>query len=102
MMERNFWDRVKALLKQNKATQKEAAAACNVSIRTFQNWINRDLYPTVLDGYQLAHFLGVTVEYLVTGKEGKTKKHIKGAMSNLKAAEEKLKKLSCRTAAEAL
>ena len=102
MPERNFWNRVKAVLKIIKATQKEAAAACNTSVRTFQNWINRDLYPTVLDGYHLAHFLGVSVEYLVTGKEGKTKKYLNGAMSNLKAAEEKLKKLSCRAVTKIL
>ena len=83
-MENNsFWDRVYALIKKNKVKQIDAAQACHVSLRTFQNWKYRKLYPTVIDGYLLARFLGVTVEYLVTGREGKQKKQIEKACSLL-------------------
>ena len=93
MLEKIFWNRVKHLIKEKNATQRDAAAACKVSLRTFQNWIYRDLYPTIVDGYLLAHFLGVSVEYLITGKESKTKKKILAVQSQLKAAEEKLGKI---------
>ena len=52
-----FWVRVNNLIKKNKTTQKNAAAACGVRLRTFQNWMSRNLFPTVIDGYHLARFL---------------------------------------------
>jgi transcriptional regulator with XRE-family HTH domain len=89
-----FWIRVKSLIKKNKTTQREAAAACGVSLRTFQNWIYNNLYPCVITGYYLARFLGVSVEYLVTGKEGQTKRQIDNVCMLLKGAEKKLEKIS--------
>ena len=89
----NFWGRVKSLIRKNNTTQIDAAAACHISPRTFQNWIRRDLYPTIIDGYHLANFLGVSVEYLVTGKDGKTKKQIEAACSVLLKTYIKLNKI---------
>jgi transcriptional regulator with XRE-family HTH domain len=88
-----FWDRVYNLMKKNKITQKEAAASCGVSLRTFQNWKYRNLYPTIVDGYLLARFLGVSMEYLVSGKEGDSKKKIEKVRSLLGEADRKLQKI---------
>ena len=93
MKEEKFWTIVKSILKKNKKTQAEAAAACGVKLRTFQNWIYKDLFPTIVDGYNLARFLGVSVEYLVTGKEKDTKIKIDSARYLLKEADNKLKKI---------
>ena len=93
MAERKFWEMVKIMLKENKMTQIQAAAACGVSVRTFRNWIYRNLYPTIVDGYQLARFLGVSVEYLVTGKEKETKIKIDSARILLQEAENNLRKI---------
>ena len=65
------------LIKKNKTTQKKVAEACGINLRTFQNWVNKNLFPTVYDGYKLANFLGVTVEYLVTGQIGNPRRHVK-------------------------
>ena len=88
-----FWGRVKSLIRKNKTTQTEAATACHVSPRTFQNWIRRGLYPTIIDGYFLANFLGVSVDYLVTGREKTTKKQIEAACCELLRAYTKLNKI---------
>ena len=93
MAQNSFWSRVNSLIRKNKTTQIEAAAACSTSPRTFQNWIRKDLYPTIIDGYHLANFLGVSVEYLVTGREGKTKKQIEDARSELLRTYIKLNKI---------
>jgi len=90
MTGRKFWDIVKYTLKQNKQTQIDAAAVCGVSVRTFRNWIYKNLYPTIIDGYLLARFLGVSVEYLVTGKEKDTKNKINSARYLLKEADDSL------------
>ena len=93
MTERKFWDIVKCRLKKNKQTQIAAAAACGVSVRTLRNWMYRGLYPTIIDGYLLARFLGVSVDYLVTGKEKDTKIKINSARSLLKEADSNLGKI---------
>ena len=85
-----FWERVNNLIKKNKTTQKNAAVACGVSLRTFQNWTYRNLFPTIVDGYRLARFLKVSVEYLVTGREGVSTKQAERARIFLKKADEKL------------
>jgi len=87
----NFWDRVNSILKRNRLTQSMAAAACGVKLKTFQSWIRKDYYPTVLGGHALAGFLGVTVEYLVTGKNCATKKQIEDVRLLLKEADQQLK-----------
>ena len=83
MTKNKFWERVNSLIRINNTTQVEAAAACGVNKRTFQNWIQRGLYPTIIDGYYLAGFLGVSVEFLVTGRETKTTKQVEMARSRL-------------------
>ena len=93
MVENSFWSRVYTLIKKNRIKQIDAAQACHISLRTFQNWKYRGLYPTVIDGYILARLLGVTVEYLVTGREGKQKKQIEKARSLLNKADQVLREI---------
>ena len=88
-----MWERVKRLLKNNKLTQSMAAEACGVKLTTFQSWIRKDYYPTILSGYELARFLGVSVEYLVTGNEREGKKQIETVRSVLKELDEELGKI---------
>ena len=88
-----MWTRVKRLLKEKKLTQSMAAEVCGVKLATFQSWIRKDYYPSILGGYALARFLEVTVEYLVTGKKREAKEQIETVRSVLKEADEKLKKI---------
>ena len=91
MVKESMWNRVNRLLKEGKKTQNMAAKACGVNLRTFQGWIRKDYYPCIFGGYALARFLGVTVEYLVTGRDGKTKNQIETVRSILKDVDAKLK-----------
>ena len=93
MAKENMWVRVNRLLKQNKVSQSMAAEVCGVKLRTFQGWIHKDYYPTVLGGYALARFLGVTVEYMVTGRDADAKRQTETARTMLKEADEKLKSI---------
>jgi transcriptional regulator with XRE-family HTH domain len=71
-----FWDRIKSLATKNKITQAEIAKTCRISVNTLYGWINKGIYPPVIDAYKIAHFLGVTVDYLVAGKNKKEQKAV--------------------------
>jgi transcriptional regulator with XRE-family HTH domain len=88
-----FWKQVNLLIKKNGTTQKAVAGACGLSPGTFKGWMAKDIYPTIIDGYYIARFLGVTVEYLVTGQEGTAKAHIEKARSLLMGADKELGKI---------
>jgi transcriptional regulator with XRE-family HTH domain len=91
-----FWKRVKELIKKKKATQADVARACGFSLRTFQGWMAKGVSPTVTEAYHLAKVLGVTVEYLLTGKNKRVKNiesRIDSAESLLEQAKTKLDKI---------
>ena len=90
---KSFWLRVNQQLKKEKATQKELAAFTGILPRTMENWIYRGNFPLINEGYQIAKFLNVSVEYLVTGKERKKEAKIAAIRSLLTRADEKLRKL---------
>ena len=71
MKRRNFlfWKRVKELLKTRKASQRELAAYLGVSRRTFEGWIYQRRFPNVEKAYLIAQALGVTVDFLISGKD---------------------------------
>ena len=89
----DFWNRVRVLIKREKTTQKALAEYLGVPVRTLGNWIYRGLYPVITEGYYIAQFLGVSVDYLVTGKEKKTDAKINSIRSLLKQTDEKLKRM---------
>jgi transcriptional regulator with XRE-family HTH domain len=64
-----FWARVKRLIKNKKTTQEEVAKACGIHLRTLEGWMYKGIYPTISDAYSLAKTLGVSMEYLLTGKD---------------------------------
>ena len=64
-----FWNRTKALLRDNKITQKEAAEACGRSLSTFKGWMLKCIIPPLDDAFALARLLGVTLEFLITGRD---------------------------------
>ncbi len=64
---KDFWKRVESLLTQdlNKAW---LSKEINVPPSTFSNWITRDFDPKLSKAQAIADALGVSVEYLITGK----------------------------------
>ena len=75
----DFWMRVKELLKAQNATQDKIAKQINERADTFSKWIQKDRLPDAAQSYKIAVALGVSVEYLVTGKEPDNSEKIKQA-----------------------
>ncbi|GHU66271.1 hypothetical protein FACS189447_06800 [Spirochaetia bacterium] len=85
-----FWGRVRQLIKKKNITQAKLAETCGLSLETFHGWMYKDVWPTVRDAYYLAKVLGVSLEYLMTGKE----KHEEGIESKIKNIRSLLDKAS--------
>ena len=66
-----FWERTKKLIKAHKITQEKFALYIGVVPGTFRNWIYYGIVPDVITASNIADALGVTVEYLVKGTDGK-------------------------------
>ena len=86
-----FWKRVKLLLKQRNLTQATAAGACGRSLYTFKGWMSKNIIPPLDNAYDLSRLLGVSLEYLITGKiNNKALKNNRALVVMLKKAAEKL------------
>lgn len=68
MEAKEFWARVKTLLKEKKITQKQLSLDIGCAERSVDIWIAKDNVPGVFEAYKIARILGVSVEYLVTGE----------------------------------
>ena len=93
MHAKTFWLRVNQLLKKAKTTQRELANYLGIPQRTLENWIYRGNLPLINEGYRMAKFLNVSVDFLITGKEEKKQAEIAAIRSLLTRADEKLRKL---------
>ncbi|GHU67450.1 hypothetical protein FACS189447_09660 [Spirochaetia bacterium] len=92
----DFWNRVRLLIKQRKTTQEKIADMCGISYGTFRGWIWKGIFPPLTDAYNISMVLGVTIEYLLIGKDCKDRKaelKIEKARSFLHLADEKLGKM---------
>lgn len=70
----DFWQNVKTLIKNKNTKQQAVADIAGISLLTMRGWITHDRLPDVVSAYKIAQALGVSVEYLVTGKEVDGKK----------------------------
>jgi transcriptional regulator with XRE-family HTH domain len=86
----DFWNRVRLLLRNSGRTQASAAAACNLRLNTLRGWMSKNIIPTVFDAYNIAAYLEVTLEYLITGKETDMGIQMEKTNLLLKNAEKKL------------
>jgi transcriptional regulator with XRE-family HTH domain len=64
-----FWIRTKSLLRNRKITQENFCKECDISLATFVSWMHNNRAPDVYSAYKIAHALGTSVEYLVTGED---------------------------------
>jgi transcriptional regulator with XRE-family HTH domain len=70
-----FKENLKSELAYSGMLVKELAAKSGVNKHSINNYLNtRGQIPSIEAGYKIAQALGVSVEYLVTGKEGKRSK----------------------------
>ena len=65
----SFWKRTNNLIKSQRTKQEVIAEKCNISYQTFRGWVSRKTFPGGDETYLIAHTLGTTVEYLVTGNK---------------------------------
>ena len=68
MKTKAFWSRVKAGIKEKSVTQAEAAKACQLPYAKLRNWMSRNMIPPLDSAHRLARFLGVSLEFLISGR----------------------------------
>jgi transcriptional regulator with XRE-family HTH domain len=89
-----FWGRVKTLIKKKGVTQSEAAKACGIPPETFRGWMSKHIIPTVFSAYDIARYLGVSLEYLVQGRgTDRVSKTAEEVIVLLNKAEDKLNRI---------
>ena len=86
-----FWGRVRLRIKEKSVTQAEAAKVCGVPHSTLRNWMSKNMVPPLNYAHRLARYLGVSLEYLISG-QGMDKVSLTNekVLNLLKEAEEKL------------
>ena len=88
-----YWERVKVLIKAHKITVGKFAEYIDIPRSTLYSWIQFGFSPEVGTAYNIATALGVSVEYLVTGEDGKSLKVRLEQTETRKTAGDKIKKL---------
>ena len=96
MIIKAFWKRVKLLLKEKGVTQAAAAKACGWSLNTFRGWMSKDIIPPLEDAFELAQFLNVSLEFLITGRKRERTTQIEKVRFLLTKANEKLERYAAR------
>ena len=67
-----YWKRVFKLMKTHKISAEKFAEYIKIPRSTFYSWKRCKRSPEVGTAYNMATALGVSVEYLVTGENGKS------------------------------
>jgi len=79
----DFWNRVNEQLKSHKISRKKFAEFINVPYSTFNSWLRNSRSLEVFTAYNISTALGVNLEFLLTGIDGKN------AEERLKQTEER-------------
>ena len=88
-----FWDRVRALIRANKISQRKYAVYIGVPYGTLKDWMCYGVWPDILSAVKIAESLGVTMEYLVRGKDSISSETKEKETKKRKEAAEKIKKM---------
>ena len=89
-----FWNRVKYLIKTHKTSQGEIAELLGIPLGTLRNWMYNGRLPDVVTACDLAILLGVTVDFLVYGKNRKPVKERMSRLLERKKAASRITKLA--------
>ena len=85
-----FWKRVKVLIKAHNVSQEKFAAHIGMPLSTLKGWMFHNRVPDVGSAYGIAASLGVTLDYLVFGKENDSYEEEKKRRSEVKEAAARL------------
>ena len=89
-----FWKRIQVLVKAHKVSQKYFADYVGINYSSYKSWLYHSRLPDAITTYKIATALGVSMEFLVTGKETRNEiLHIRQTEARKKTCE-KLKKLT--------
>lgn len=72
MKNKDFWDRVNNFIKTSNKTQKTFSSECGFGERRIESLCSGDRLPDPLECLSIANVMGVTVDYLLTGKVSET------------------------------
>ena len=89
-----FWERVKKLARAHKISLEKLAGYVDVSHNTFKGWMQHNRIPDAYTAYDIAVALGVTVEFLVIGADGKASENREREALARKTAAAEIKKMS--------
>ena len=89
-----FWERVKSLMRAHKISQKDFSAYIGVSFQTFRCWLHYNRIPDAYTSCDIAEALGVSVEYLVRGVDGKAMENREKETLIRKTAAAEIRKIS--------
>ena len=64
-----FWHRVKVRAKEKFVTQDTVAKAAGLSPIKLRVWMSKNMVPPLSYAYRLSQYLGVSLEYLINGKD---------------------------------
>lgn len=68
-----FAESVSTLLELKNLRKSDIVNTLGISDSTVRSWWGKDSLPSIEVGYKVAKYLGVTVEYLLTGEDSKEK-----------------------------
>jgi transcriptional regulator with XRE-family HTH domain len=88
-----FWNRTNTLLKQKGYTQRSLALQCGFTERRIESLSTDGRQPSTDESVKIAQVLGVSVEYLVTGKSPDNSEIIESLRNHLKSMENDVNKL---------
>lgn len=87
-----YWKRVKVLCKEKRITQNDLCNATGIDIGKLKGQITNEIAPKVFDVQKIAEYLGVSMEFLTTGKETDIyKEKFNNLLNDLKTAFDKYK-----------
>ena len=89
-----FWERVKQLTKAHKISLEKFAGYIGISHNTLKGWIRFNRIPNAYTAHDIAVALGVSVEYLVTGIDGKASESREREALTRKTAAAEIKKMT--------
>ena len=81
-----FWKRAKEQIKICKISQKNFAQSIGLNYNTMRFWLSYGYYPDARTTYDMAKALGVSMEYLLTGRNKQVMKNRKREMVLIKSA----------------
>ncbi|MDR1325608.1 MAG: helix-turn-helix domain-containing protein [Treponema sp.] len=88
-----FFERLESLIKEKKTSQKAVAEYVGLTGSSITLWKKEGTIPRADVALRIAEFLGVSVEYLITGAESVSKPDTAPIIAHLEAALDDLKRL---------